>query len=402
MTGPTSGPTPAGSSSDAAERSVDDDRPHPRRALLQVIASTDRRGAEVFALQLAAAMRDRSWSVRSVALAPGTQADGLDVETLAGRRRSVRGLRSLRAASRRVDLVIAHGSTTLPACALALMGTGTPFVYRNIGDPSAWGTGRRRRLQSRLCLRRASAVVALGAAAADEITSRYHVPRAEIVAIPKGVPARRFRPADPEVRASARQDLGLPDGRSTIAVIGALSPEKQVEVAIDAVARIPDARLIVVGDGPARSGLERRARRALGDRCSFTGAVADPSPIYAACDVVVATSRTEGLPGVLIEAGLCGLPVVASDVGYVREIVDPGRTGILVPAGDVAATASALAWAIREGAVLGAAARRRCLARFSLDEVASLWDELLLSLLDARRVGVVSAAGAHHATGAGR
>ena len=361
------------------------DRDLVGRSLLQVITSTDRRGAEVFALQLGAEMRRRSWSVRTVALAPGAQPDGLEVDTLARHRREPRALLRLREAARSVDLVVAHGSTTLPACALALAGAATPFVYRNIGDPGAWGVSPRRRLQSRLCLRRARAVVALSPAAADDVAARYHVPRSVIVSIPKGVPTSQFRPADAAARSAARAALGLDDATPTVAVIGALSPEKQVELAIDAVARIPGAHLLVAGDGSERTALERLADRILGARCTFLGAVADPAPIYAATDVVVSTSRTEGLPGVLIEAGLCGLPVVASDVGYVREIVDPGRTGALVPAGDAAATADAIAWALREGDELGPAARDRCQARFALDTVAARWDELLRSLLEPGR-----------------
>jgi glycosyltransferase involved in cell wall biosynthesis len=97
--------------------------------------------------------------------------------------------------------------------------------------------------------------------------------------------------------------------------------------------------------------------------------------------VVVLSSHTEGIPAVLIEAGLSGLPVVATDVGSVREIVVPGETGLLVPPGDDGALAAALQRALGDGHGMGTAARARCLARFDMASVAARWDRLLERLL---------------------
>ncbi|MGI9119623.1 MAG: glycosyltransferase, partial [Acidimicrobiales bacterium] len=103
--------------------------------VLGVVVSTQRRGAEVFATDLAAALEARGLGVRTVALAPGADGARLDLPTLGRSRSGPRALQALRAQSRRYEVVVAHGSHTLPACALSLIGGRTPFVYRNIGDP---------------------------------------------------------------------------------------------------------------------------------------------------------------------------------------------------------------------------------------------------------------------------
>jgi glycosyltransferase involved in cell wall biosynthesis len=105
-----------------------------------------------------------------------------------------------------------------------------------------------------------------------------------------------------------------------------------------------------------------------------------PGDALAAADVVVSCSRTEGMPGVLIEAGLSARPAVATDVGGVGEIVRDGETGLLVRPGDVDALTAAIGRALAERDRLGAAARARCLAHFEIGPVADGWADLLRSL----------------------
>ncbi len=346
-----------------------------RAAILQVVTSTDRRGAEIFALDLEAALRRRGTIVDTVALTHGR--GNLDVPTLGDRRLAPTTLRALRRAARTVSLVVAHGSTTLPACALALAGSGVPFVYRNIGDPSYWTASAARRARVRILLRRATAVVAVAAPAATQLTDRLRVPPERVSVIPTGVPAARCSPADPGRRRGARDALGLPPDGAIAAVVGALSPEKDVALAIDAVGALSAWGLVVAGDGPERPALEARAAAVASGRVLFTGSLADPGPAFEAADVVVLTSRTEGLPAVLIEAGLRGLPVVTTDVGFVRDIVVDGQTGVLVGPGDRDGLVAALAEARQRADALGRAGRTHCLARFELESVAARWDALL-------------------------
>ena len=146
---------------------------------------------------------------------------------------------------------------------------------------------------------------------------------------------------------------------------------------IEAVAGDDELHLVVVGDGPERDALAAHAARVAARRVHFAGVQPEIAPILAAADAVVLTSRTEGMPGVLIEAGLAARPVVAYDVGGVAEVVVDGETGLLVPAGDVTALTGALRNVVDDPGSLGAAARRRCLERFEIGVVGGQWAMIL-------------------------
>jgi glycosyltransferase involved in cell wall biosynthesis len=351
-----------------------------RDGVLHVVTSTQRRGAENFAVDLAAAMGARGVPSNVVALTAGAGGDTLPVAALGPRPFALHTLRALRDRARPAALVVAHGSRTLPACALALAGTRVPFVYRSIGDPHAWAGGRLRRLRSRALLSRAGAVVALWPAAADAVRALYGVPTRVLHVIPNGVPAERCPPPDDGARAAARRRFGLPDDAPVVAVVGALAPEKRVGDAIAAVAALDGVHLLVAGDGPERNGLGRRADEAAPGRVRFAGTLPGPGDALAAADVVALPSRTEGMPGVLIEAGLAGVAVVATDVGGVGAVVRDGQTGVLVAPEDVPGLAAGITRALGERERLGRAARERCLAEFEIGPVAERWITLTRGL----------------------
>jgi glycosyltransferase involved in cell wall biosynthesis len=131
--------------------------------------------------------------------------------------------------------------------------------------------------------------------------------------------------------------------------------------------------LVIAGHGPGRAALEAQAAGDAPSRVRFVGALSDVAPVYAAADAVVLASRTEGMPGVLIEAGLSERPVVAYDVGAVSEIVADGETGLLVSSGDVTGLAAALRGVLEDPGAMGAVARQRCLARFEIGVVGEKW-----------------------------
>jgi glycosyltransferase involved in cell wall biosynthesis len=350
--------------------------------MLQVISSTDRRGAEVFAVDLAAALESRGRAIQTVALVPGLLPDGFAVPTLGPRSLGVSTLRALRRRIKGSHTVISHGSRTLPACALAGAGTGRGFVYRSIGDVVSYANTRARRTRVTLYLRRASAVVALWPGAARLIQRRHGVPESKIHTIPNGVPAARFPVVDANRRAGARARAGLDTHGPVALFLGSLTPEKGAAHAIGAVARAPELSLVIAGDGPERPRLEELAQEVAPGRVHFTGVVAEPADALALADVLVLPSLTEGMPAVSIEAGLSGLPVVASDVGAVREVVLDGETGVVVPPGDPAALARAVEDVLPARVELGRRARERCLARFEIGVVAAAWDALLRELED--------------------
>jgi len=333
--------------------------------VLQLITDTDGvRGAQVAAFELADALRARGMSVHTAALAPGTSDHQLEIPVLSRRER--------RTAIRSARVVLAGGSSTLWAGALETLGTGVGFVYRSIGDASAWNPDALRRYAYRAAVRRARAVVVLWPGAVGAMTSTFGVDRRRIEVIPQGAPASRFPLVTADARVDARERLGVGRETRVALFLGALSEEKQVGVAIDAVEAMDDVELLVVGDGPQAASLRARS----GPRVRFLGAHADPRVALAAADVVVLPSKTEGVPGVLVEAGLSGLPAVASAVGGVPSVIEDGVTGVLVPAGDVASLRAGITRALSEPG-LGLAARERCLAHFSLERLAERWQVVL-------------------------
>jgi glycosyltransferase involved in cell wall biosynthesis len=346
--------------------------------VLHLVASTRRRGAEVFATDLASALRSHGPSGRVISLTGGGT---LPVDVTGSGRFHLRTLAIVRSEVRRSSVVVAHGSTTLLAACTATVGAGVPFVYRNIGDPDHW-VGTRRRSQSvGLMLRRAARVVALWPGAAERLVERHRLDPQRVAVAPTGVDVARFPPVDEGSRAIARKSLHLEAGGPVVCVVGSLTSEKDPFSAIRAVARVDGARLLVAGEGPLRPALEEQARALLPGRATFLAAVDDVRLVLAAADVLLLSSRTEGLPAVLIEAGLSSLPVVATPVGGVAEIVEDGVTGVLAPVGDAEAMANAIDQALAAGRAMGERARARCERHFGLDQVAETWAAVLRAVI---------------------
>lgn len=145
-------------------------------------------------------------------------------------------------------------------------------------------------------------------------------------------------------------------------------------------ARLRPARLVLVGDGPERAPLERQVRQAgLADRVAFLGKQHDLASVLSACDVFALPSRTEGFGLAALEALACGVPVVASRVGGLPEVVRDGETGRLVPVGDAGALASGIldVWQDRtRQAAMRAAARADALARFGPEAALDRYEAL--------------------------
>jgi glycosyltransferase involved in cell wall biosynthesis len=142
--------------------------------------------------------------------------------------------------------------------------------------------------------------------------------------------------------------------------------------------------IVIVGDGPERAGLEQRTREwALGGSVTFTGTLPNRPNPHALFDVSALTSRSEGFPNAVVEAMAAGRPVVATDVGGVRDAVTGGVTGLLVPDEDDAGFAAALERLRGDpalAAALGQAGRREAEDRFSeevvLNQLMALYEEL--------------------------
>jgi glycosyltransferase involved in cell wall biosynthesis len=346
--------------------------------VLHVVTSTQRRGAESFALAVQLGLAERGHDARPVALVRASHPPTLPVDVLGRRHLGLATLVRLRRRAKIVDVVIAHGSRTLPACTLGLIGMRVPIVYVNIGDPLFWANSRLRRVRVRLMFRRLAAVAARTESSRHALIQRLGTHPSAVRVIGNGRRAEDYPPTDGLRRVAARAALGLDGAGPIVLHVGALSAEKRVDVLIDAVGRMDGStRLVLSGDGPLRKQLEEQAGAVLDRRATFLGVREDIAQVLAAADVLALASDSEGLPGAVIEAGLVGLPAVATDVGYTSSVVVNGVTGFLVKPGDPEEMARALERALEDDARMGAAARRHCLEQFEMGTVLDAWEALL-------------------------
>lgn len=230
------------------------------------------------------------------------------------------------------------------------------------------------------------ATVCVAGAVAKRHIEAKAVSAARARVIPNGVDTARFRP-DAEARRGMRESLGLGD-RFTWVAVGRLIWKKNYALMLDAMARAGAGVLLIAGAGPDEDRLRETASRT-GVDARLLGNRADVPALLNAGDALVLSSDVEGLPMALLEAAACGLPAVATDVGGVRDIVEDGRTGFVVPPGDAAALAAAMArmaaLPAEERAGMGAAARDRAAAEFELSAVVRRWVALYAELLERSR-----------------
>ena len=191
-------------------------------------------------------------------------------------------------------------------------------------------------------------------------------------------------------RDEMRAAMDVPAGAPLLGIIARLTEQKGHRVLLDALAQRPDlgqAYLVIVGDGPLSAGLQRQAADlGLSSRVRFLGARRDLGNILAAVDAFVLPSFWEGLPLAMVLAMGAGLPVVASRVAGIPEVVQDGVSGLLVTPGDSAELAAALSRVVNDDTtrvLLGQAARAFVRPRFGVDgyvnAITSLYNRLLVA-----------------------
>jgi glycosyltransferase involved in cell wall biosynthesis len=208
--------------------------------------------------------------------------------------------------------------------------------YHAMGD-----TGGTRQVAPYLLplLRRADELWAVAEIQKEYLVKTEGLPREKIRVIHNGVNTERFQPASAEERASIRNELGILDRDLAIISVASLKPLKRIDALLRVAARLAGTgvpiRIVVAGDGSERASLEGLATElGIAAKVSFLGNRDDVHRLLKASDVFVLASRTEAFPNVVLEAMATSLPVVTTDVGSVREMVEPGRSALVVAPGD--------------------------------------------------------------------
>jgi glycosyltransferase involved in cell wall biosynthesis len=281
-------------------------------------------------------------------------------------------------------VVISHGSDPMKYLVAAMIGRRRPLVYYAIGT---YAGPRDRRLQVclwRFLTGRADRVAACGEEVRSECTSLLGVPPARVFLTANGRDPAVFFPREP----------GAVPTQPTVVFVGALTAGKRPDRFIDVVAALRargiQLRAKVIGDGPLYEELIGPAK-AVG--VEMLGARSDVAALLRQADLLMFPSLPagEGMPGVLIEAGLCGLPVVATAVPGVSTIVADGETGLVAATDDLGGLVDAMARLLEDHgarATMGQAARARCVERFSLSVVADRWLTILRPLFPDPRAGL--------------
>jgi glycosyltransferase involved in cell wall biosynthesis len=216
---------------------------------------------------------------------------------------------------------------------------------------------------------------------------KEHFPPHQLYWMPNPVDTSEFAPGSAGQRLEQRARLGIPAAAPVVLYCGRLAPEKALPSLLDAFAlvmrRIPEAVLVLVGDGPLRAPLAEQAERlglAAGN-IRFAGRVA-PAKICGwlqIADVFTLVSPSEGFPCALVEAMSTGLASVVSDIPGNRQLIDPEEQGLLVPFGDVEAIAGAIRRVLEDASLrgrMGEAARRRVVENYSTDKIAERYEAL--------------------------
>jgi glycosyltransferase involved in cell wall biosynthesis len=277
---------------------------------------------------------------------------------------STQNLRKIRTVlTRDADLLCTYNWGSIEAVIANRLGPQLPHLHfeDGFGPDEAGGTKMQRDLARRLALK-ASHIVVPSRALRDIAAGRWRIPNRRLHHLPNGVDTTRFSP-------SPATD------EKTVGWVGAFRSEKNVGRLVSAVAALHDRpKLMLVGEGPCRSSIMRACTDA-GMDVDMPGGVADPAMYYRRFSVFALTSDTEQMPLTILEAMASGLPVVATDVGDIRDMVAAENVEFIVPLNKgVAGLTSAIGRLLADRAVrerIGKANRDRAVAEFGLPTMAA-------------------------------
>jgi glycosyltransferase involved in cell wall biosynthesis len=363
---------------------------------LHVAESAGWAGGEAYLVRLAAALDRRRFTLAVVVPATGPLTERLAavgiptfVVPLATRLLNPRALGMLIRVFRREQpaIVQSHGARTNVYAKIAARLVGVPVVVATVHNSLFdYEVGALRRwlylAAERLTAPLAYRVVAVSHAVGRDLVMRYRLPADRVVVIQNGIDPAKFVPQ--RSPAAARAELGLPPETRLIGLVGRLTRQKGQDLLVAALPSLvtasPKLRCLFIGEGELGPELRAQAE-ALGvaSHCVFLGARHDVADLVAILDVVVLPSRSEGLPFALLEAMVLARPVVATRVGGNPEVVEDGRTGLLVPPENPAALSEAVRFLLdhpAEAAAMGRRGRERAAQDFSLARSVGALQEL--------------------------
>ncbi len=233
----------------------------------------------------------------------------------------------------------------------------------------------------------ADRIVSCGEIMRTHLVEGCGFPPEQVVSIPTGIDFDRFAPL--RTKQEMRQQLGIPSDAFLVLMVGIIRSVKRHEIALRAfrlfLDRYPTAQLVLAGEGPMEEQTKQLATQLnLGEQVHFLGHREDIPDLMAAADVLLLTSRSEGVPQAVTQALGLGLPIVSTAVGGVPELVIHEHTGLLVPPENPETTATALARIADDpngAAQLSAKGKQHALAQFSLqamlDHTEQLFEEQL-------------------------
>jgi glycosyltransferase involved in cell wall biosynthesis len=248
----------------------------------------------------------------------------------------------------RIDVVHTHTPRTIIDASLALRGVprvkhvATKHLLNAPGD-RRWGLAYT--LLDRLTLYLPDLVIPVSSTMRDQIMSQPFLDRRKVVLIRNAIPIEHFR--RPDERAVGRSELGLPADAIVLGYAGRIDKVKRIDLLLKAfrevLAKRPDARLVIVGEGSLKAEMEALAGTlGVSHAVRWPGFHRNMPRLLAAIDVYVQSSVNEGLSLSILEAMAAEKAVVATSVGGAKEVIDDGETGFLVPPGSPAAIAAAI------------------------------------------------------------
>jgi glycosyltransferase involved in cell wall biosynthesis len=363
-----------------------------RTVVLHVLPLDRRRGAQVYAGQLRDRLSDRE-TQRHLALTlfdgpEGALRPDIRLNTPGGPLRRVADPRAVWRLWRFIswlkpDVVVAHGGEPLKYVVPG--GNRAQRVYYKVGlSTSELARPLRRRLFSALASK-ADRAVGVSEDVAEQLRATLDVAPDRVSIIPNGRDPDLYHPG-------LAAERGFPE--PLVLFIGELEPGKRPGLFIEVIERLRQMRIplraAMVGDGPLHASM---ARRAANNGISMLGVRSDVPDLLRQAELVLVTSAdgTEGMPGVVVEAGLSGVPVVSTLAAGVRDVVADGVTGYVVKDGDVQTLASRAASVLSDPDLrraMGEAARASCADKYSLSSSADRWETLIDELCGPRNHAV--------------